>query len=447
MKKVLSLCVSLVIATPALAGVEDQYLIGELNCRVINTAPMPNERIRWTGGCKDGFAEGPGRLEWFVGETLSSHFEGNMLRGRPHGTGDYLYSSKARYQGEFENGVKHGRGIATSPSGDKMTAQFVRGEPASDVDLDIEYKNGNHFIGRFKNGNREGQGTMMFKDGGRYVGHFKHGFWDGYGVMTYASGTIHDGNWKAGFSEGEGYIKYADGAKFEGQFKAGKRHGTGIVISPYGDRYDGDWKDDLYDGTGTMTYAVGGSYKGEWKAGKYEGKGELVFAGGRQVAGEFKNGSPLGLDIDKQVSKTKYVLRESDPRGGAATRQPLAHGSSVPLDKSYAEMNDEQKAAVKALYPLMDEGDEPPFPVKGERDIVASLSKAGQALYVYGTLALHVHVNAEGDAESVTVFGSPSEEMTKIASVVLLKEKFKPALCGGKPCAMIFPLALKFVKS
>jgi hypothetical protein len=443
MRKILGLCVALLVASPVQAGVDDQYLIGESNCRVINPSPVANERVHWSGGCKDGFAEGTGRLDWFVSDILVSSYEGGMLRGQAHGSGDYVYASKSRYQGKFDHGEMHGRGTATSPMGEKLTAQFVHGEPVGEVD--IVYKNGNHYTGKVKNGKRDGQGTMVLADGGRYVGEFKQGFWDGYGVMTYASGIIYDGDWKQGRREGKGYLKLANGDQIEGSFKDNKINGRAVMVGATGNRYDGDWKDDLFEGKGTMVYALGGRYTGEWKAGKYDGVGELLYAGGRQVAGEFRNGSPLGLDIDKQAGKTKYVMHESDPRAGAA-RRSVVEGASVPLDKSYAEMDAAQRAAVKALYPLMDESDEPPYPLKGQHEIFSWMIKAGSGLGVSGVLTLHVHVTAAGDAESVTIFGSPSKEMSEVATLVMLKEKFKPALCAGKPCPMIFPFAVKFVQ-
>jgi outer membrane biosynthesis protein TonB len=74
------------------------------------------------------------------------------------------------------------------------------------------------------------------------------------------------------------------------------------------------------------------------------------------------------------------------------------------------------------------------------------LSRAGNALNASGVLNVQVHVTAEGNAESISVFASPSEEMTNFAAKVLVEQKYKPARCGGKPCAMIFPFRLKFVK-
>jgi hypothetical protein len=280
MTKALSACIILAVATTATAGEQERYLIGEPNCRVVNTSPLPNESIRWSGACKDGFADGSGKLEWFVGETLSSHYEGGMRRGRPHGHGDYFFSSKARYEGEFDNGLMHGAGVSTSPTGDAMTTVWAHGEPGEDVD--IAYKNGNHYIGKFRNGKREGQGTMARKDGSRYVGNFKLGFWDGYGVFT---------------SE--------IGATYEGEWKQGRREGRGVQNGPAGSRYEGEWKADLYDGKGKMAYANGASYEGTWKEGKFDGKGTLVYANGQRFEGEFSNGSPLGLASEKPAETSK----------------------------------------------------------------------------------------------------------------------------------------------
>jgi hypothetical protein len=53
-------------------------------------------------------------------------------------------------------------------------------------------------------------------------------------------------------------------------------------------------------------------------------------------------------------------------------------------------------------------------------------------------------VEANGEVSSVKAIGSPSPEMTKFASTILLLTKFKPAICSGHPCRMDFPLWYEF---
>src|SRR5471030_2134510 len=39
--------------------------VGEDNCKVSNPYPREDERTTWTGGCKNGYAEGVGVLQWY----------------------------------------------------------------------------------------------------------------------------------------------------------------------------------------------------------------------------------------------------------------------------------------------------------------------------------------------------------------------------------------------
>ena len=61
-----------------------------------------------------------------------------------------------------------------------------------------------------------------------------------------------------------------------------------------------------------------------------------------------------------------------------------------------------------------------------------------------GDLYLVAEVDANGEAQSVTAYGSPDPDMTKFAASALLLQKFKPALCTGTPCAQKFPFSLGF---
>jgi hypothetical protein len=96
---------------------------------------------------------------------------------------------------------------------------------------------------------------------------------------------------------------------------------------------------------------------------------------------------------------------------------------------------------VHRWYESIAPGDEPPFPLDGLKPVVWK----GQAkLLGTGELFLIATVEANGVVAQVKAIGSPSPEMTKFASTVLLLTKFKPAVCAGRPCKMDFPLWYSF---
>lgn len=70
-------------------------------CKIWNPAPEAHETIRWSGGCKDGFAHGQGTLQWFE-------------NGKP---GD-------RYEGEYEDGKRNGHGVVTESNGTRIEGDW-----------------------------------------------------------------------------------------------------------------------------------------------------------------------------------------------------------------------------------------------------------------------------------------------------------------------------------
>jgi len=76
-------------------------------------------------------------------------------------------------------------------------------------------------------------------DGNKYEGEFKNGKKDGKGTMTYKNGYIYIGEWKNGYKHGKGvYINSKSQDKFEGEFKNGKADGKGQALYNNGDKYE-----------------------------------------------------------------------------------------------------------------------------------------------------------------------------------------------------------------
>ncbi|HAT30744.1 MAG TPA: hypothetical protein DCW29_07790 [Janthinobacterium sp.] len=348
-----------------------------------------------------------------------------MARGRPHGEGVYVYFTKARYEGGFVNGKYEGKDVLTNSNGLKVVATFADGDPVGDVEI-------------------------FYTDGGRYSGGYKNGARDGEGKMRYNDHAVYEGTWKNGQRDGDGYLPYPDGTRYEGAFVRNLPEGRGIRINPNGNRYEGDFKSNLFDGQGIMVYALGGCYEGGWKAGKYDGKGVIVYAGGRRIEGQFKDGAELTVTTATAASsaaptpRPRYALKPKDNNAGIMKRPELVSGSLLPFDKTYQQLSAEQKQAFKSFYPLMDEADEPPYPLGGMQSIGKPIALAQQNLSFTGIIRMQVHIDSEGNAESVTVLGSPDADMSKVVMTVLMRQKYKPALCDGKPCAMIFPYASSF---
>ena len=100
-------------------------------------------------------------------------------------------------------------------------------------------------------------GTMLgvFKDGIfvgksearniKYVGEYKDGTLNGQGTYTFPDGAKYLGDWKDGDANGQGIFTNADGSKYIGEFKDGMEHGQGTYTFPDGTKYVGEFKDGM----------------------------------------------------------------------------------------------------------------------------------------------------------------------------------------------------------
>ena len=130
------------------------------------------------------------------------------------------------------------------------------------------FADGSKYVGEFKDGKSNGQGTYTWADGHKYVGEFKDDKINGQGTFTLDDGQKYVGEFKDDMLNGQGTYTSAKGDKYVGEFKDGKRNGQGTFTSAKGDKYVGEFKDDKINGQGTFTLADGNKYVGEWKDGK-----------------------------------------------------------------------------------------------------------------------------------------------------------------------------------
>ena len=84
------------------------------------------------------------------------------------------------------------------------------------------------YVGEYKDGKRNGQGTITWSDGKNYVGEFKDGKFNGHGKLTWSDGKKYVGEFKDGEEDGQGTQTWLDGRKYVGEYKDGKTwNGTG----------------------------------------------------------------------------------------------------------------------------------------------------------------------------------------------------------------------------
>lgn len=136
----------------------------------------------------------------------------------------------------------------------------------------------------------------------------------------------------------------------------------------------------------------------------------------------------------------RYTIKQAQPDTGTRIPKNIVESSTLPLNKSYAELTPAQQAALRGQYVGMAETDEPPFPAKGLGPIFREVAKGQQKRLASGPLVILVNIDERGVAQSAEVVQTPDRELSRYVAAVLMREAFKPALCSGAPCAMQFPL-------
>ena len=347
---------ALFLSTVVLAGsvhaAEAPAYLGEATCRFAPVKPEPTfNRIAWNGGCKDGYADGKGTLEWRTGEAKPRRIQGTMVRGEIAGEATLTYEG-GTYIGTFRNGLPHGSG------------------------------------------------------------YFKHT--DGKG--------LYEGGVADGLREGMGMHIARDRSTYEGGWKAGKRHGFGKAV-----------------------FALGGSYEGEWRDGKFSGRGKIVYAAsGRVHEGEFRDGRPADAAPAPSDDVARFGLKFDRPEAGSRLRADRALGYA-PLDAEWAQLTPEQQNQVRNNYPALDERDEPPYPLGGTRAFYKATADVYRKFTDYeGDTLVYVNVGADGVPKTASVIGAPHPDLGRYLSMVAMAQRFKPAVCAGKPCEMIYPAAFEF---
>ena len=84
--------------------------------------PFINDR--YEGDFRNNKKEGKGIYYWNDGER----YEGDVRNGKPEGKGVYFFANGNRYEGDFRNGKREGKGIFYFNSGDRMMGDWINDE-------------------------------------------------------------------------------------------------------------------------------------------------------------------------------------------------------------------------------------------------------------------------------------------------------------------------------
>ena len=172
-------------------------------------------------------------------------YEGELSFGYPNNNGKlefHLNGIPYIYIGEFQNGLKHGKGNLFTKENNKF-----------------------NYDGDWVNDKIDGYGTL-FNFGEKYIGNFKKGKKCGEGTLYKNNGDIVEGE----FFEGKikkGKIMFKNEDEYEGEFSNGKINGKGKYKYKNGDIYEGFFENELFNGEGKMIKNNGDVEKGIYKDG------------------------------------------------------------------------------------------------------------------------------------------------------------------------------------
>jgi hypothetical protein len=137
-------------------------------------------------------------------------------------------------------------------------------------------------------------------------------------------------------------------------------------------------------------------------------------------------------------------VQESTSETGTILKKDLRWNSKIPLNKTYGQLTDAQKAELHKMYESLPPGDEPPFPAEGIKPIFTAIKNAQRVLQARGSLDMAVTVGPDGKAIKVDDFSHlRSTQMADLAQQVLLLTKYKPGMCSGTPCTMQYRFTQK----
>lgn len=349
------------------------------------------------------------------------------------------------YVGLCEDGYAHGKGVAKGK--DEYEGEFLRGQP-------------------------HGTGTYTWAAGRQYVGDWSAGKRNGFGRLTWADGAMYEGEWRNDLREGSGTLHGVSGNRTIGRWLAGNRVGDAVTIDKDGNRtvvgssgqsagrvnckshprYPTESIRALETGLVRLSFLVDtdGSVL-ESKVVTSSGFKQLDIAALDGLSRcEFvpfmRDGNP-----ERRWFTVEYLWKIDGEFGSANFAYDFGRWGNgrdakpVAMPKgTYATWPTFFKSRFRTLFHGLTETDEPPCPMWGMEDLLIRARQAQTKYRSTGDLRMMINVSADGTPTKVDVLDSPSVEIHMAALAFGMELRFSPASCAGQPCAMSFPVHLRF---
>jgi hypothetical protein len=304
-----------------------------------------------------------------------------------------------------------------------------------------------HWNGPCKDGYADGTGVLEWttKDGAtrRIEGKFAHGAVSGEAKLKVGDKFTYVGSMTDGVPDGEGYLHFATGLRYEGGLKMMRREGKGVQIYANGDTYQGEFHADRPNGQGRLTYALGGMVEGEFRDGHPVDGDRVTYAGSGRTGlldVTTRNAAPAAAKPEN-----KFKQHQAEPDTGTLLAKTEVT-SSVPTNVGWDGLTPDQRDMVRSRYPALEPGDEPPYPLKGSVEFFRVALAAAGKYNARGVLHMLVLVKADGQAKEVRKVGSFDDDVIRYVASAAMAQRYKPAVCHGQPCEMLYPIDIEFTR-
>lgn len=148
--------------------------------------------------------------------------------------------------------------------------------------------------------------------------------------------------------------------------------------------------------------------------------------------------------VPPAAAQTAIPIVQARPETGSRIRRPIVK-LYIDAEKPYAELAPEQRAKFRAHFAGLADADEPPYPADGLRPVAESLAFVlADGQVGKGRLFMTVKVDEKGTPTAVSVYETPDARTSKEAANVLMRTRYKPGVCAGKPCSSEFPFDVRF---
>ncbi len=245
--------------------------------------------------------------------NLDNKIETSFDQSNNKNHSNYNFSQLPLCKGEYNSSIwSNCFGEIKTKNGDKYIGEWRNGKYFGTGSY--FFKNGDEYFGEWKDNKFEGIGTYKFKNGNKFIGQHKSGKFNGFGTFVYNSGARDVGEWKEGKLNGQAIQYNFDGTiKLQGIFKDDKLTKSSIITAKSKIQKNSnlpvcssktaisidqpvEWN---WDNCLGKIHILDGKFKdwkydGNFKNGKLHGFGKIRYKDGSNFIGEFQKGKKHG---------------------------------------------------------------------------------------------------------------------------------------------------------